>query len=556
MSAFLTLFRLIWREEQAAFWRGLALSVTVLVAGATLLGLSGWFITAAGVAGLAGIGIAFDFFRPSAGVRFLALGRTAARYGERVLTHDATLRVLARLRVHLLARLAADNPATGARLRSPALLNRILADVEALDGLVIRLAFPLAAGAATLAFAALVLTWLVSGFVAVLAIGILAAGAGLTMFRLGRQSVEPAAAIEAARQDLRGASMEHLRARTLLAFAGALPRSREKVLAIEAHLRSAEYRLAGLDGKAGAAVSLTGILAGGAALLSGGLLVLDGAITPAAAAIGVFVVLGLIEVLLPLQRAIAEIGRMRDAAARIAPLTGLSPTDNALNASHVSGANGNDHDAALLVRDVTFAAPGSARPLTQPVSLAIAPGETVALTGRSGTGKTTLLSVIAGLAAPLHGTVQIEGVSLSSLGEQDLRTRLGYLPQRSQLVSGTVRDNLRLAAPSASDRDMLDLLDALGMCPALAPRGGLDACLGEGGIGLSGGETRRLALARVLLRRPRILLLDEPTEGLDGETAASALNAVRMHLPDAAILIATHKAADIAACDKETGLMV
>ena len=97
--------RLLWKAEPWAMWRGAALAVAVLVMGAALLGLSGWFITATGIAGIAGVGIAFDVFRPSAGVRFLALGRAGARYGERLLTHDATLRALARLRVTLLQRL-------------------------------------------------------------------------------------------------------------------------------------------------------------------------------------------------------------------------------------------------------------------------------------------------------------------------------------------------------------------------------------------------------------------------------------------------------------------
>ena len=101
------IYRLLWRADKRAMRRGLALSVAVLVAGAALLGLSGWFITAAAAAGLAGAGAVFDVFRPSAGVRFLALGRTAARYGERLLTHDATLRALANLRVRLLAGIAA-----------------------------------------------------------------------------------------------------------------------------------------------------------------------------------------------------------------------------------------------------------------------------------------------------------------------------------------------------------------------------------------------------------------------------------------------------------------
>ena len=157
------LLRILWRlltADRRAMARGALLSVLVLVMGAALLGLSGWFITATGVAGLAGIGIAFDVFRPSAGVRLLALGRTAARYGERVLTHDATLRALAVLRVDLLRRQAGQGARALMRLRGEAALTRIVADVDALDGLVLRLFLPALAALATHALAFAMLAWL------------------------------------------------------------------------------------------------------------------------------------------------------------------------------------------------------------------------------------------------------------------------------------------------------------------------------------------------------------------------------------------------------------
>ena len=134
MRPVLRIVRLLLAAAPWAMVRGAALSVVVLLMGAALLGLSGWFITATGVAGLAGLGIAFDVFRPSAGVRFLALGRTAARYGERLLTHDATLRALAALRVTLLRRHAGADARALMGLRSESVLTRIVSDVDALDG--------------------------------------------------------------------------------------------------------------------------------------------------------------------------------------------------------------------------------------------------------------------------------------------------------------------------------------------------------------------------------------------------------------------------------------
>ena len=541
---------LIWREERAALSRGLLLSVIVLLAGAALLGLSGWFVTAAGAAGVAGIGIAFDVFRPSAGVRMLALGRTAARYGERILTHDATLRALTRLRVKVLDGLAAQPAETLARLRSPTMLNRVTADVDALDGVAIRLVFPILAGGITLMAAGVLLAWLVAPVIALWVAGTLTAGAALAMIVEGRRAITPAAEAEAARQALRSATVEHLRARTLLTFAGSLPSERARVLDHDAAARAAERRLARLDRRASTMASGSAMLAAGGALAMGAQLALQGAITPAAAAIAVFAALALAEALAPLHRGIAEIGRMRDAAARLAPA--LEARQPALESTlHPETAA-----QGLRLEGLTVAAPGTAAALLQRIDLIVAPGEMVALNGRSGLGKSTLLNAIAGLSQPLSGRVTLAGNAPYDLPEAALRARLGYLPQVSRLVSGTIRSNLTLAAPNATDDQMQALLTDLGLWPALAPRGGLDMALGEGGAGLSGGEARRLALARVILRRPPILLLDEPTEGLDPDSAARVLAAIKAHLPKAAVLLTTHRDTDLSACDRKLTLKI
>ncbi|AHM02492.1 ABC transporter, nucleotide binding protein/ATPase protein [Roseibacterium elongatum DSM 19469] len=550
MNPLIKLFLLLWREERAALSRGLLLSVAVLVAGGALLGLSGWFIVAAGAAGIAGIGIAFDVFRPSAGVRFLALGRTAARYGERLLTHDATLRALARLRVRLLDRLSGRDAQILSSLRSSEALNRLTADVDALDGIAIRLAFPIAAGAVTLSLAFAMLAWLVTPLVATLVTAPLALGAAAVLLLTGRAGIAPAARAEAARQAFRSRTIDHLRGRTALAFAGALPVSRAAALRSEVDVRQAERHLARLDRRAEAVASSAGLTAAAGAMAIGGALALAGTITPAVAAIGVFAALALTEVLAPLQRGVAEIGRMRDAAGRVMPLLEQDPRAP----SPAQAARQSEPGPALQAHDLTVAPPGSQIALLPPLTFSVAAGETVALTGRSGRGKSTLLAALSGLSRPLSGDILLSGQPIDRHDETELRRKLGYLPQRSALISGTIRENLALAAPAASDDDMTALLEALGLWPVVARDGGLDMRLGEAGSGLSGGETRRLTLARVALRRPDVLLLDEPTEGLEAGMSAWVLAAIRHQLPSAAILIATHRQADIQACDKSLSI--
>ncbi|MBR9841369.1 MAG: ATP-binding cassette domain-containing protein [Rhodobacteraceae bacterium] len=508
----------------AAPWamaRGAALSVVVLLMGAALLGLSGWFITATGMAGLAGIGIAFDVFRPSAGVRFLALGRTAARYGERLLTHDATLRALSALRVALLRAHARQGGRDLARLRGEGVLTRIVSDVDALDGLVLRLALPAMAALVTHLLVFAVLAWLVGWAVAGVVLGIYLLAAAFILAWLGRRTMGPAAEAETRGQALRRGVIDMIRDREALILSGGLGDAEDRLIAQDAGARRAAAALDRAERHAGLALSVTVAVAASAALVAGSWLLVAGAVDPATAVIGFFVALALAETLLPLRRGIAELGRMTGAATRVmAPRT---------DTEQVGTTRPVDHGEHLL----TVATPEA--------RFDLGPGEAIALTGPSGSGKTTLLMQIAGLA-PSEG-VRVLGMPPAEMDETDLRRILTMLPQRSALIAGSVRDNLTLAGP-AEDPALWAVLEAVCLADTIRERGGLDARLGEGGAGLSGGQARRLAIARVLLRKPRILLLDEPTEGLDAGTADAVLTGIRRILPEAAILAALHRGGD------------
>ena len=535
MTALWQIFRIILREQTVSLTRGAVLSLLVLVMGAALLGLSGWFITAAAAAGLIGMGAVFDVFRPSAMVRFLALGRAAARYGERVLTHDATLRALEVLRLRLLSGLMAASYDRMIRIRGAQALNRLTTDIDALDGVPLRLVLPVLAGllAQLVSFAAL---WALVGLPLALWIFLgFTAGAALIFWRTTRRTAPLSRRAEAAAQAFRARFIDMIRARRDLAVQGRLNAQVE--LAMTADDRRLDLRRVQdrAERMAGAAIEMLGTLVAAGALWLGIIMVQAGIIAPAFAALGFFAALALAETIGPLRRAAGDLGRMAEAARRVA-------RDVTTERSKAPGASSDD--GALQIKAVTLHRAGSRVPILRDLTLTVRQGETVALTGPSGVGKSTLLLAVAGLHSVAGGRIDLGDLAIAEWDETALRKAVTLLPQRSALMSGTVAEALRLAVPDADDELLWRVLSHVQLAQTLKAREGLNTLIGARGEGLSGGEQRRLALARALLRRPGVLLLDEPTEGLDQDTAEAVLGGIRSFLPTAAVLIAAHRAAE------------
>lgn len=427
------------------------------------------------------------------------------------------------------------------RLRGPMALNRLTADVDALDGVPLRLMLPVLSGLAaqTVVFAAL---WALIGLPIATAIltGHLAAGA-LVMWRASRHAAPLSRRTEQAAQALRARMVDLIRARDDLAVFGRLGHQAALLRKAEARRLDLRRQLDRTERRAGAALAAASGLIGAGTLWAGMTAAQAGAISAPLAATAFFVTLALAETLAPLRRAASDLGRMAEAARRVgADLTTAPPL--------ATGRQG--QGTGLSLRDLTLAHPGQSRaPLVSGLSLDLAPGQTLALTGPSGSGKSTLLLAIAGLAPPQSGQILIGGLPVQDWDEAALRARVTLLPQRSALMAGTLAENLRLAAPEASDADLARVLDIVQMTQTIAPRGGLSLRIGPRGAGLSGGEARRIALARALLRRPDILLLDEGTEGLQSDLGREILIRIRAQMPQAILVIATHRVEDVALTD-------
>jgi len=420
-------------------------------------------------------------------------------------------------------------------VRGAQALNRLTADIDALDGVPLRLVLPVLAGILTLGLALVALWLLVAPVVALWVVGGYVLGAALTFGWMARVSLPLSRRAEVAAQAFRTRLIDLIRARRDLAVYGRLVAQRDLVQDAEARRKELRQHLDRAERRAGAALGgVTTVVAAGA-LGIGLMLVQADQAEPAFVALGFFAALALAETLSPMRRAVSDLGRMADAARRV---RGDLADRTQAQAMLLPGAH--QAGTGLQVTNLTLHRPGTTVPTVQGLSFALRPGETVAITGASGAGKSTLLLAIARLQPVAQGQITLGGHAVADWPEADLRDQVTLLPQRSALISGTVSDALLLSG-SATDARLWQALEAVHLAAVIRDRGGLSALIGPRGEGFSGGEARRLALARALLRNPAVLLLDEPTEGLDLATAQAVLHGVRAFLPDAAILVAAHR---------------
>ncbi|WP_182409727.1 heme ABC transporter ATP-binding protein/permease CydC [Klebsiella michiganensis] len=523
----------LYKRHKWLLLLGIVLAIVTLLASIGLLTLSGWFLSASAVVGVAGI-YSFNYMLPAAGVRGAAIIRTAGRYFERLVSHDATFRVLQHLRVFTFSKLLPLSPAGLARFRQGELLNRVVADVDTLDHLYLRVISPLVG--------ALVVILVVTVGLSVLDVTLALTLGGIMLltllvmpplfYRAGKPAGESITR-------LRGQYRQHLtswlQGQAELMLFNASDRYRQQMEKTEARWLDAQRRQAELTALSQALMLLIGGIAVIAMLwlASAGV---GGDTQPGALiALFVFCALAAFEALAPVTGAFQHLGQVIASAKRITQITEQEP-----EVAFPQGEGQTLDRVSLRLHQVTFSYPQQPSPALDKVSLQIEAGEHIAILGRTGCGKSTLLQLLTRAWDPAEGEILLNNQPLGQFNEATLRRAMSVVPQRVHLFSATLRDNLLLASPGASDARLAQTLERVGLAKLLEDSG-LNSWLGEGGRQLSGGELRRLAIGRALLHDAPLMLLDEPTEGLDATTESQILDLLAEVMREKTVLMVTHR---------------
>ncbi|MDJ0473919.1 heme ABC transporter ATP-binding protein/permease CydC [Pantoea eucalypti] len=542
MSALRPFLRL-WLRHPFRLTLGIVLAIVTLLASIGLLTLSGWFLAASSVAGVAGL-YTFNYMLPAAGVRGAAIIRTAARYAERLVSHDATFRVLQHLRVHTFSRLMALSPGQLSRFRQADLLNRFVADVDTLDHLYLRVISPLLGAF----IVSVVVTFGMSfiNFHLALTLGGIMLSTLVLMPALFYRLGSPAGvAIAQGRARWRLQLMQWLAAQAELTLYGASQGWRQQLDEDEQRWQQAQSQQQRLQAAAQclllliSGVTVTLLLWLSAATIS------EQQLPGSLIALVVFCALAAFEALAPVAGAFLPMSQVINAAQRVNDIIDQSPA-----ITFPAHSEARPGPLSIGIDQLDFSYPDRPDKVLNRCTLSVAAGEHIALLGPTGCGKSTLLALLTRGWESQHGVIRLNDRPIREWSEPALRQRISVVTQRVHLFSQSLRDNLLLACPDASDEQLTRALNDVGLQRLLENQEGLNAWMGEGGRPLSGGELRRLALARALLHDGDLWLLDEPTEGLDATTEQHILTLLQQLTAGKTMIMVTHRLSGLELMDR------
>lgn len=526
-------------RHKFAILAGLLLTTLTLIAGISLLALSGWFISAAAFAGLGAITASqFNYFLPAAGVRFFALIRILSRYGERVLTHQATFKILSDLRVGVYQLIEPLAPAHLIKYKSADLQSRLVSDIDALDHLYLRVFTPCISAVFAIVFVGVLFAYFDVQVAVIVVVTLLISGFSLPLLSV-LLSNRTSKSIAIKQSNYRQQCSAMFTAITPILIYDQATRFANQTHSMGKQLLNAQKRVANVDALTSALFAMLSGLALLSVLWVACLHTYHSALDGAFIAFLALATMGAFEAVMPLAKAFSAWGQTRASINRINTLKNTKPEVTFSSESITL-----DPSKGLVMKDVQFAY--GDKPVFKQLSLAIAPGQKIAITGQSGVGKSTLLHLLLRAFDPDAGNITLGGVNLKTIDEATLRSQIAIIRQNPYLFNSSIRENLSLLDPKITDRMMLAALERVQLKSWFdGLSSGLDTQVGEQGAALSGGQQRRLAIARAICFDAPIWLMDEPTEGLDMATELNLIKDMSPILKSKTLVLVTHRTAPL-----------
>ena len=527
---------------------GTLLATITVLANVGLLAISGWFLASMAAAGIAGVQM--NYFTPAGTIRFLAIVRTASRYAERLVTHNATFLLLSEIRVNMFATLSKLNNVDLAMSRSADLLNRLQNDVDALDKFYLNVLMPMMVAMLSVPIILLFMSAYNANVALICFIGILLIGVVIPAFlsasltKNSHKETHLSAQLRAELSDtltgLRELSIYQARTEQL----NKCDRLNEQY---NEQLFVRHKALANADGLTLLIVQMAML----ASIVTIAPLVYTNSMVNVELAMLTLFVLASFESVLLLPNAFIELPNVLKAAERLFTLQDKA-SDQSNNCSALIDTQFDKNNIALTLNNISYKY--DEHNALNNVSFMLKSRQKVAIVGRSGSGKTTLVNLLTGLWPLQQGSITLgdhnNAQDLHSLSSDSRANVINILAQQHHIFDGTLSENLRYAKPNATKEEMLEAINLAQLEPWFNElQEGLKTRLGTGGRSVSQGQSRRIAIAQALLQNPAILVLDEPTEGLDNQSKQTVMNAIMHVMSDASVLTITHDPALLAKMD-------
>ncbi len=517
-------------------WLGLGifLSLLTVLANVSLMAISGWFLASMAVAGLSGA--LLDYFTPAAGIRGCAIGRAGSRYLERLVSHDATLRVLAGLRHWFYTHLEPLAPAVLQKYHSGDLLSRIRADIDTLEHSYLRIISPMVTGLLASGLFVYFMSMYSRELALIEFVGLLAGGLLLPLFILYQTNKNSSKLVEESSL-LRQHIMDDVLGLAELQVYGAGVKQSRKIRQASQNLEKTKEGISFFGAMSQGAI----ILLSGASLCGVILIVVpmirEETIAPVNLAMLSLFVLASFEAVTALPTAMQKLPETIRAADRVFNLVDAKP-----QVAEPGEPSPTPNNFDIDFKDVSFTYPNENNKVLAGFSFSLKSGEKLAIIGRSGRGKSTIISLLLRFWQADKGTIIFGGHPIEQYKGEDIRSYFAVAPQQGHFFATTIRENLLIAKSDASD-EQLDEVCRIAMIDEFIAslEKGYDTWVGEGGVNLSGGQLKRLSIARTLLKSAPVLILDEPGEGLDRATEQQMVQNIFKQRRDSSIILITHR---------------